>query len=45
MSRRAETAYKTKFRGELAPVCVRVRTGRQHNEAQGSGDIVNAAVV
>ncbi len=35
MSRRTETAYKAKFPGELA----------QHNEAQGSGDMVNAAVV
>ena len=35
MSRRTETAYKTKFQGELA----------QHNEALGSGDMVNAAVV
>ena len=30
--RRTETAYKAKFPGELA----------QHNEAQGSGDMVNA---
>ena len=35
MSRRTETAYKAKSPGELA----------QHNEAQGSGDMVNAAVV
>jgi len=35
MSRRTETAYKAQFPGELA----------QHNEAQGSGDRVNAAVV
>ena len=35
MSRRTETAYKAKFPGELA----------QHNEAMGSGDMVNAAVV
>jgi len=35
MSRRTETAYKAKFPGKLA----------QHNEAQGSGDMVNAAVV
>jgi len=35
MSRRTETAYKAKFPGELAP----------HDEAQGSGDMVNAAVV
>ena len=33
--RRTETAYKAKFPGELA----------QHNEAQGSGDMVNVAVV
>jgi cell wall assembly regulator SMI1 len=35
MSRRTEIAYKAKFPGELA----------QHNEALGSGDMVNPAVV
>nr|CBX31191.1 unknown protein [uncultured Desulfobacterium sp.] len=35
MSRRTETAYKARSPGELAP----------HNEAQDSGDRVNAAVV
>ena len=35
MSRRIETAYKAKFPGELA----------QHNKAQGSENMVNAAVV
>ncbi|MBU1055807.1 MAG: hypothetical protein KKC46_18565 [Proteobacteria bacterium] len=35
MSRRTETAYKAQSPGELA----------QHNEAQDSGDRVNAAVV
>jgi len=35
MSRRTEMAYKAQFSGKLA----------QHNEAQGSGDRVNAAVV
>jgi len=34
MSRRTETAYKAEFPGKLVP----------HNEAQGSGDTVNAAV-
>ena len=35
MSRRTETAYKAQSPGKLA----------QHNEAPGSGDRVNAAVV
>jgi len=35
MSRRTEIAYKAKSPGKLA----------QHNEAQGSGDMVNATVV
>jgi hypothetical protein len=35
MSRRTEMAYKAESPGELAP----------HNEAPGSGDTVNAAVV
>ena len=35
MSRRTETACRAKFPGELA----------QHNEALGSGDMVNAALV
>ncbi len=34
MSRRTEMAYKAQFPGKLA----------QHNEAQGSGDRVNAAL-
>jgi len=35
MSRRTEMAYKAQFPGKLA----------QHDEAPGSGDRVNAAVV
>jgi len=35
MSRRTETAYKAKSPGKSA----------QHDEAQGLGDMVNAAVV
>ena len=35
MSRRTETAYNAQFPGKSAP----------HDEAQGSGDRVNAAVV
>ena len=40
VSRRTETAYKAQSPGELAGLPFRV----QHNEAQGSGDRVNAAL-